>query len=432
MSMGIILTYIYIIYLKEDFMNYNYLKNTDAQIYDCMKKELDRQQRTIELIASENIVSEAVMETMGSFLTNKYSEGYPSARYYGGCEEVDKVEQIAIERAKELFGAEFANVQPHSGSQANFGVYFAFLKPGDLVLGMDLSHGGHLTHGSPVNVSGMYYKFISYGVDQETLVIDYDEFEKIALEKRPKMIVAGASAYPRAIDFEKMSAIAKKIDALFMVDMAHIAGLVAANLHMNPCKYADVVTTTTHKTLRGPRGGLILGKQEYEKAVNKAIFPGIQGGPLQHIIASKAVCFKEAMSDDFKKYQEQVVKNAKALAKHFMDKGYNVITGGTDNHLILINLANKNITGKEAQDKLDLANITLNKNSVPFDTQNFIKTGGVRIGSPAVTTRGMVEEDMKLIVDAIDLVISEDKNEEAKAIVKSLTDKYPLYKDIVM
>lgn len=413
-------------------MNYNYLKNTDAQIYDCMKKELDRQQRTIELIASENIVSEAVMETMGSFLTNKYSEGYPSARYYGGCEEVDKVEQIAIERAKELFGAEFANVQPHSGSQANFGVYFAFLKPGDLVLGMDLSHGGHLTHGSPVNVSGMYYKFISYGVDQETLVIDYDKFEKIAMENKPKMIVAGASAYPREIDFEKMSAIAKRCGALFMVDMAHIAGLVAANLHMNPCKYADIVTTTTHKTLRGPRGGLILGKQEYEKAVNKAIFPGIQGGPLQHIIASKAVCFKEAMSDSFKKYQEQVVKNAKALAKHFMDKGYNVITGGTDNHLILINLANKNITGKEAQDKLDLANITLNKNSVPFDTQNFIKTGGVRIGSPAVTTRGMVEEDMKLIVDAIDLVISEDKNEEAKAIVKSLTDKYPLYKDIVM
>ena len=413
-------------------MNYNYLKNTDAQIYDCMKKELDRQQRTIELIASENIVSEAVMETMGSFLTNKYSEGYPSARYYGGCEEVDKVEQIAIERAKELFGAEFANVQPHSGSQANFGVYFAFLKPGDLVLGMDLSHGGHLTHGSPVNVSGMYYKFISYGVDQETLVIDYDKFENIAMENKPKMIVAGASAYPREIDFEKMSAIAKRCGALFMVDMAHIAGLVAANLHMNPCKYADIVTTTTHKTLRGPRGGLILGKQEYEKAVNKAIFPGIQGGPLQHIIASKAVCFKEAMSDSFKKYQEQVVKNAKALAKHFMDKGYNVITGGTDNHLILINLANKNITGKEAQDKLDLANITLNKNSVPFDTQNFIKTGGVRIGSPAVTTRGMVEEDMKLIVDAIDLVISEDKNEEAKAIVKSLTDKYPLYKDIVM
>ena len=413
-------------------MNYNYLKNTDAQIYDCMKKELDRQQRTIELIASENIVSEAVMQTMGSFLTNKYSEGYPSARYYGGCEEVDKVEQIAIERAKELFGAEFANVQPHSGSQANFGVYFAFLKPGDLVLGMDLSHGGHLTHGSPVNVSGMYYKFISYGVDQETLVIDYDKFEKIAMENKPKMIVAGASAYPREIDFEKMSAIAKRCGALFMVDMAHIAGLVAADLHMNPCKYADIVTTTTHKTLRGPRGGLILGKQEYEKAVNKAIFPGIQGGPLQHIIASKAVCFKEAMSDSFKKYQEQVVKNAKALAKHFMDKGYNVITGGTDNHLILINLANKNITGKEAQDKLDLANITLNKNSVPFDTQNFIKTGGVRIGSPAVTTRGMVEEDMKLIVDAIDLVISEDKNEEAKAIVKSLTDKYPLYKDIVM
>ena len=413
-------------------MSYDYLKKADIEIYDYMKAELERQQRTIELIASENIVSEAVMETMGSFLTNKYSEGYPSARYYGGCEEVDKVEQIAIDRAKELFGSEFANVQTHSGSQANFGVYFGFLKPGDLVLGMDLSHGGHLTHGSPVNVSGMYYHFISYGVDSKTLTIDYDEFEKIALEKRPKMIVAGASAYPRAIDFKKMSAIAKKIDALFMVDMAHIAGLVAAGLHQNPCKYADIVTTTTHKTLRGPRGGLILGKKEYEKAINKAVFPGIQGGPLQHIIASKAVCFKEALGEDFKNYQKQVLKNSQALAKYFLEKDYDVITKGTDNHLILINLANKNITGKEAQDKLDLANITLNKNSVPFDTQNFIKTGGVRIGSPAVTTRGMKEDDMKLIVDAIDLVISQEKYDEAKQIVKSLTDKYPLYPEIKM
>ena len=413
-------------------MSYDYLKKTDVEIYDYMKSELERQQRTIELIASENIVSEAVMETMGSFLTNKYSEGYPSARYYGGCEEVDKVEQIAIDRAKELFNAEFASVPSHSGSQANFGVYFAFLKPGDLVLGMDLSHGGHLTHGSPVNVSGMYYNFISYGVDSKTLTIDYEAFEKVALEKRPKMIVAGASAYPRAIDFERMSAIAKKIDALFMVDMAHIAGLVAAGLHQNPCKYADIVTTTTHKTLRGPRGGLILGKKEYEKAINKAVFPGIQGGPLQHIIASKAVCFKEALSEDFKNYQKQVLKNSQALAKYFLEKDYDVITKGTDNHLILINLANKNITGKEAQDKLDLANITLNKNSVPFDTQNFIKTGGVRIGSPAVTTRGMKEDDMKLIVDAIDLVISQEKYDEAKQIVKSLTDKYPLYPEIKM
>lgn len=413
-------------------MSYDYLKKTDVEIYDYMKAELERQQRTIELIASENIVSEAVMETMGSFLTNKYSEGYPSARYYGGCEEVDKVEQIAIDRAKELFNAEFANVQTHSGSQANFGVYFAFLKPGDLVLGMDLSHGGHLTHGSPVNVSGMYYNFISYGVDSKTLTIDYEAFEKVALEKRPKMIVAGASAYPRAIDFERMAAIAKKIDALFMVDMAHIAGLVAAGLHQNPCKYADIVTSTTHKTLRGPRGGLILGKKEYEKAINKAVFPGIQGGPLQHIIASKAVCFKEALSEDFKNYQKQVLKNSQALAKYFLEKDYDVITKGTDNHLILINLANKNITGKEAQDKLDLANITLNKNSVPFDTQNFIKTGGVRIGSPAVTTRGMKEDDMKLIVDAIDLVISQEKYDEAKQIVKSLTDKYPLYPEIKM
>lgn len=413
-------------------MNYSYLKQTDNEIFYFMKLELERQQRTIELIASENIVSEAVMETMGSFLTNKYSEGYPNARYYGGCEEVDKIEDLAKQRATELFGADFANVQPHSGSQANFGVYFTFLKPGDLVLGMDLSHGGHLTHGSPVNVSGMYYKFISYGVDQKTLKIDYDEFEKIALENKPKMIVAGASAYPREIDFEKMAHIAKKIDAIFMVDMAHIAGLVATGLHMNPCKYADIVTTTTHKTLRGPRGGLILGKKEYEKAVNKAIFPGIQGGPLQHIIAAKAVCFKEAMSLEFKTYQTQVVKNAKELAKQFIEKNYNVITGGTDNHLMLIDLSNKNVTGKEVQDKLDLANITLNKNSVPFDKQNFIKTGGVRIGTPAITTRGFKEEDMKEIVKAIDLVISEDKIEEAKKIVKTLTDKYPLYKDINM
>jgi len=297
---------------------------------------------------------------------------------------------------------------------------------------MDLSHGGHLTHGSPVNVSGMYYNFISYGVDSKTLTIDYEAFEKVALEKRPKMIVAGASAYPRAIDFERMAVIAKKIDALFMVDMAHIAGLVAAGLHQNPCKYADIVTSTTHKTLRGPRGGLILGKKEYEKAINKAVFPGIQGGPLQHIIASKAVCFKEALSKDFKNYQKQVLKNSQALAKYFLEKDYDVITKGTDNHLILINLANKNITGKEAQDKLDLANITLNKNSVPFDTQNFIKTGGVRIGSPAVTTRGMKEDDMKLIVEAIDLVISQEKYDEAKQIVKSLTDKYPLYPEIKM
>lgn len=413
-------------------MNYSYLKQADPQVYEYMKLELERQQNTIELIASENIVSMAVMETMGSFLTNKYSEGYPKSRYYGGCEEVDKIEQIAIDRAKELFKADFANVQTHSGSQANFGVYFALLKPGDTVLGMDLSHGGHLTHGSPVNVSGMYYKFISYGVDPNTLTIDYEGFEKIALENRPKLIVAGASAYPREIDFERISNVAKKIDAIFMVDMAHIAGLVATNNHINPCKYADIVTSTTHKTLRGPRGGLILGKTEYEKAINKAIFPGIQGGPLQHIIASKAVCFKEAMSSDFKAYQDQVVKNSKALAKHFMEKNYNVLTGGTDTHLILIDLTNKGITGKDTQDLLDTANITLNKNSVPFDKQSFIKTSGVRIGSPAITTRGMKEDDMKLIVDAIDMVISKNQIEEAKAIVKSLTDKYPLYPQINM
>lgn len=404
----------------------------DEQIFELILDEQERQSCGIELIASENFVSNQVMEAAGSILTNKYAEGYPNRRYYGGCEVVDIIEQIAIDRAKALFGAEYANVQPHSGSQANTAVYAAVLQPGDKILGFDLSHGGHLTHGSPVNVSGMYYKFISYGVDQETLVIDYDAFEKVALENKPKMIVAGASAYPRAIDFERMSSIAKKIGAIFMVDMAHIAGLVAAGLHQNPCEYADIVTSTTHKTLRGPRGGLILGKKEYEKAVNKAVFPGIQGGPLQHIIASKAVCFKEAMGEDFKNYQKQVLKNSQALAKYFVEKNYNVITGGTDNHLILINLANKNITGKDAQDKLDLANITLNKNSVPFDTQNFIKTGGVRIGSPAVTTRGMKEDDMKLIVDAIDLVISEEKFEEAKAIVKTLTDKYPLYESIKM
>lgn len=413
-------------------MNYGYIKQVDEQIFDAMKLELQRQQRTIELIASENIVSMAVMESMGSFLTNKYSEGYPNSRYYGGCEEVDKVEQIAIDRAKELFKAEFANVQTHSGSQANFGVYFAFLNPGDTVLGMDLSHGGHLTHGSLVNVSGKYYKFISYGVDKDTLTIDYEGFEKIAKQNNPKMIVAGASAYPREIDFERIAYISKQVNALFMVDMAHIAGLVATNNHINPCKYADIVTSTTHKTLRGPRGGLILGKAKYEKAVNKAVFPGIQGGPLQHIIASKAVCFKEAMSSEFKTYQDQVVKNAKELAKCFLEKKYNVLTGGTDTHLILIDLTNKNITGKDAQDILDTANITLNKNSVPFDKQSFIKTSGIRIGTPAITTRGFKQEDMKLIVEAIDMVLSENKIEQAKEIVKSLTDKYPIYPDINM
>jgi len=410
----------------------SYIEKFDKEIYNAIIEEEKRQEEGIELIASENFVSKAVMEAAGSVFTNKYAEGYPEKRYYGGCRNADTVEKLAIERLKKLFGAKYANVQPHSGSQANMGVYIALLEPGDKILGMGLSSGGHLTHGYKINFSGKIYHGIEYGLDPETEMLDYDAIRKLALENKPKMIVAGASAYPRAIDFERMGAIAKKIDALFMVDMAHIAGLVAAGLHQNPCKYADIVTTTTHKTLRGPRGGLILGKKEYEKAVNKAVFPGIQGGPLQHIIASKAVCFKEALGEDFKNYQKQVLKNSQALAKYFLEKDYDVITKGTDNHLILINLANKNITGKEAQDKLDLANITLNKNSVPFDTQNFIKTGGVRIGSPAVTTRGMKEDDMKLIVDAIDLVISQEKYDEAKQIVKSLTDKYPLYPEIKM
>lgn len=413
-------------------MNFSYLKNVDKKIYDSMKKELERQQNNIELIASENIVSMAVMETMGSFLTNKYSEGYPQNRYYGGCEYIDDIEQIAIDRAKELFGAEFANVQPHCGANANLAVYFAFLNPGDTVLGMDLSMGGHLTHGSKVNMSGKYYNFVSYGLSKDTMMLDYEDVEKKAKKYKPKIIVAGASAYPREIDFEKIGKIAKDNNAIFMVDMAHIAGLVAVGLHMNPCKYADVVTTTTHKTLIGPRGGLILGKEKYAKAINKAVFPGMQGGPLQHIIASKAVCFKEAMEEDFKNMQKQTIANCKAMAKSFIEKDYNLITGGSDNHLILIDLRNKNVTGKYAQDTLDTANITLNKNSVPYDTQSFVETSGIRIGTPAVTTRGMKEDDMVQIVNAIDMVLSENKIQEAKNIVKSLTDKYPIYGEITM
>ena len=406
---------------------YEYLSKEDPQVFDIMQKELERQKGNLELIASENIVSDAVMEAMGTCFTNKYAEGYPAKRYYGGCEHIDELENLAIERAKKLFGAEHANVQPHSGSQANMGVYFAMLNFGDTVLGMDLSQGGHLTHGSPVNISGTYFKFFDYGVDDETEQIDYEVFRQRALEVKPKMIVAGASAYARKIDFAKMAEVAKEVGAYFMVDMAHIAGLVAAGLHQNPCEYADFVTTTTHKTLRGPRGGLILCKAEYAAKIDKAIFPGIQGGPLEHIIASKAVCFGEALKDYFKEYQKQILANAKALAKGLQERGFKLVSGGTDNHLMLISLIGSDMTGKEAETKLDLARITVNKNSIPNDPQSFFKTSGLRIGTPAVTTRGMKEAEMELIAEAIHLVLHEDKIEEAKKIVKELTDKFPIY-----
>lgn len=408
-------------------MNFENLIKQDPQVNEILEKELVRQQRNIELIASENIVSKAVMEAMGSYFTNKYAEGYPGKRYYGGCEHIDEVETLAIERLKELFGAEYANVQPHSGSQANMGVYFALLEYGDRVLGMDLSQGGHLTHGSPVNISGKYFNFIAYGVDKETEQIDYEKLRDIALAEKPKMIVAGASAYAREIDFKRIGEIAKEIDALFMVDMAHIAGLVAAGLHQSPVPYADVVTTTTHKTLRGPRGGAILCKAELGPKIDKAIFPGIQGGPLEHIIAAKAVSFYEALKPEFKEYQKQVVTNCKVLAQELLKRGFNLVSGGTDNHLMLVNLISKDMTGKEAETLLDEAHITVNKNSIPFDPQNFFKTSGIRIGTAAVTTRGMVEEDMITIAQAIDLVLTHKKIEEAQKIVIALTNKYPIY-----
>lgn len=408
-------------------MNFDHLMKEDPEIYSTLERELNRQKRNIELIASENIISEAVMEAMGSYFSNKYAEGYPGKRYYGGCEIVDEMENLAIDRAKELFGAEHANVQPHSGSQANMGVYFAMLEHGDKILGMDLSQGGHLTHGSPVNISGKYFNFVAYGVDKETETIDYDKLREIALKERPKMVVAGASAYPREIDFKKISEIAKEIDAYFMVDMAHIAGLVAAGLHNNPCEVADFVTTTTHKTLRGPRGGMILCKAEYAAQIDKAIFPGIQGGPLEHIIAAKAVSFKEALAPEFKEYQKQVVKNCKALADELLKRGFNLVSGGTDNHLILVSLIGKDMTGKEAEHLLDEAYITVNKNSIPFDPQNFFKTSGIRVGTAAVTTRGMVEEDMIKIAEAIDVVLAKKDIEAGQKIATELTDKYPIY-----
>ncbi len=407
----------------------NEIKKIDPQVAEAIEMEVNRQRNKIELIASENFVSNAVIEAMGTPLTNKYAEGYPGKRYYGGCECVDIVENLAIERAKEVFGCDHANVQPHSGAQANLAVFFAVLNPGDTVLGMNLSHGGHLSHGSPVNISGKYFNIVPYGVDEETSTINYDELEKIAMENKPKLIVAGASAYPRVIDFERLGEIAKKCGAYLMVDIAHIAGLVAAGLHPSPVPYADFVTTTTHKTLRGPRGGMIMCKEEHAKLVNKAVFPGIQGGPLMHIIAAKAVCFKEALSDEFKAYQTQVVKNAKALAEALISEGFKLVSGGTDNHLMLIDLRDSGVTGKEAEHMLDEVGITVNKNTIPFETTSPFITSGVRIGTPAVTSRGMKEEDMKEIAALIAMTINsfDEKKAEIEARVKTLTEKYPLY-----
>ncbi|MCH5206274.1 MAG: serine hydroxymethyltransferase [Oscillospiraceae bacterium] len=407
-----------------------YLGGFDKEVADAMGLELSRQKRNLELIASENIVSPAVMAAMGSVLTNKYAEGYPGKRYYGGCEDVDIVETIAIERAKKLFGAEFANVQAHSGAQANTAVYFALINPGDTVMGMSLAHGGHLTHGSPVNISGKYYNFVPYELDEETQQLNYDTIQKLAEENKPKLIVAGASAYPRAIDFKRLSEIAKSVGAYLMVDMAHIAGLVAAGQHQNPVPYADVVTTTTHKTLRGPRGGLILtNNEEIAKKINKSIFPGIQGGPLMHVIAAKAVCFGEALKPEFKAYGEQVVKNAKVLADTLLEKGFDLVSGGTDNHLMLVDLRPFNITGKELETHLDEVYITVNKNAIPNDPQKPAFTSGVRIGTPAVTTRGLKEEDMKIIGECIYLTAKDFENsaDKIRSMVTELTKKYPLY-----
>ncbi len=406
-----------------------YLKQYDSEVGEAMDKELGRQRECIELIASENFTSVAVMKAMGSPLTNKYAEGYPGKRYYGGCKYVDIVENIARDRACKLFGAEHANVQPHSGAQANTAVYFALLQPGDTVLGMNLAHGGHLTHGSPVNISGKYFNFVPYGVDSETGRIDYDKLEQLAKENKPKLIVAGASAYPRVIDFKRISEIAKKVDALFMVDMAHIAGLVAAGLHPSPVPYADIVTTTTHKTLRGPRGGMILCSEELAPAIDKAIFPGTQGGPLEHIIAAKAVCFGEALKPEFKDYQQKVIDNAKALEKGLLAAGFDLVSGGTDNHLLLLDLRPMDITGKEMEHRLDEVNITVNKNAIPNDPQKPFVTSGIRIGTPAVTTRGMNTEDIAVIAELIKDCATDFENKKQSVLnrVKELCQKYPLY-----
>lgn len=406
----------------------DYISSCDEAVGKALYAEYHRQQRNLELIASENIVSPAVMLAMGTVPTNKYAEGYPEKRYYGGCEEVDALEDLAIERAKKLFGAEHACVQPHSGASANLAVYQAFLEPGDTVMGMNLAHGGHLTHGSPVNISGRLYHFIPYNVNADG-VLDYEEIRRLALEHQPKMIVAGASAYPREIRFDLFAEIAKEVGAYLFVDMAHIAGLVAAGLHQNPVLYADVVSTTTHKTLRGPRGGMILCKKEYAKQIDKAIFPGTQGGPLMHVIAAKAVCFGEALKPEFRTYQEQVVKNAKALSTALMEEGFHLVSNGTDNHLVLVDLQNMNITGKELQNRLDNVYITVNKNAVPNDPASPFVTSGIRIGTPAVTTRGLKEEDMKTISHLIKLAVTEfdTKADEIRAAVNEICSRYPIY-----
>lgn len=402
------------------------LEVVDKEIFDAIQSERKRQNEKIELIASENFASKAVMEAMGSVFTNKYAEGYPERRYYGGCQNVDLAENYARDRAKKLFNAEYVNVQPHSGAQANMAVYFSVLNPGDTILGMNLAHGGHLTHGSPVNFSGKLYNIVPYGVN-ENGYIDYDEVERIALECKPKLIVAGASAYPRIIDFKRFREISDKVSAYLMVDMAHIAGLVAVGLHPSPVPYADFVTTTTHKTLRGPRGGMILCKEKYAKDIDKSVFPGVQGGPLMHVIAGKAVCFKEALSPEFKEYQNQIIKNAKVLAEELMKKDFKLVSGGTDNHLILVDLTNKSITGKEAEEMLDEVGITVNKNAIPFDKQKPNITSGIRIGTPAMTTRGMKEEEMERIAEFInDAINGKDKEVLRKEVLK-LTAKFPIY-----
>ena len=409
------------------------LSQFDPQVAEAIRHETERQEYNLELIASENFVSEAVLEAQGSIMTNKYAEGYPGKRYYGGCEHVDVVEQLAIDRAKELFGAEHANVQPHAGSQANMAVYFATCKPGDTILGMNLSHGGHLTHGSPVNFSGRFYTIVPYGVSPETETIDYDEVERLAVEHKPKMIVVGASAYPRTLDFPAFRAIADKVGAKVMVDMAHIAGLVAAGVHPSPVPYAEFVTTTTHKTLRGPRGGMILCREEFAKAVNSQIFPGIQGGPLMHVIAAKAVAFKEALQPEFKSYQQQIVKNAKALSEALMKRGFKLTSGGTDNHLMLINFSGTEITGKAAEEALDKAGITVNKNTVPFETRSPFVTSGIRIGTPACTSHGLKESDMDqvagYVADAVAHIGDDRKLEKIKVQVNNMMKKFPLYAD---
>jgi len=412
----------------------SFLKNSDPEIHSAIQEELARQRYQLELIASENIVSRAVLEAQGSIFTNKYAEGYPGKRYYGGCQYADQIETLARNRALEIFKAEYANVQPHSGSQANMAVYFSVLRPGDKVLGMDLAHGGHLTHGSAVNFSGQLFDFVSYGLNRDTEMIDMDEVESIARRERPKMIVAGASAYPRVIDFKAFREIADMVGALFMVDMAHIAGLVAAGEHPSPVPYADFVTTTTHKTMRGPRGGLILARESFGKQLNSKIFPGIQGGPLVHVIAAKAVAFKEAMTPEFKDYQAQIVKNARSLAARLIADGFRLVSGGTDNHLMLVDLSNKSITGKDAEEALEAAGLTVNKNAIPFDTQSRFVTGGIRIGTAAVTTRGLKEAEMEQIADWISAAVANTGNPEVlakiRAEVHATCERFPLYPDL--